>query len=217
MTSRSNFTPRLESSRTGLSNGVWILEIGSVVWEITGVDTPPPPTDCVTRQIRRARFVGRGRKGQNKGSIPLKSWRLADSRNVFFFENLPTPFFGNVVFIKFGTFSALLALPLIYGRNAGKWHIKRFLTSCSVTLAWLRSHASLGLSMTTHLSRARWVTAARVPLPHWRTESRLCRHPRPTPAVHSPAYLAAFARFPNKRLIAVGNWSAMWKTTYPCS
>ena len=32
-TSRSNFRPCLESSRTGLSNGVWILEIGSVVWE----------------------------------------------------------------------------------------------------------------------------------------------------------------------------------------
>ena len=50
------------------------------------------------------------------------------------------------------------------------------------------------------------MTAARVPLPHWRTESRPCRHPRPTPAVHSPAYLAAFARFPNKRLIAVGKF-----------
>ena len=50
------------------------------------------------------------------------------------------------------------------------------------------------------------MTAARVPLPHWRTESRPCRHPRPTPAVHSPAYLAAFARFPNKRLIALGKF-----------
>ena len=50
------------------------------------------------------------------------------------------------------------------------------------------------------------VTAARVPLPRWRTESRLCRHPRLTPAVHSPAYLAAFAQFPNKRLIAVGKF-----------
>ena len=50
------------------------------------------------------------------------------------------------------------------------------------------------------------MTAARVPLPHWRTQSRPCRHPRPTPAVHSPAYLAAFARFPNKRLIAVGKF-----------
>ena len=50
------------------------------------------------------------------------------------------------------------------------------------------------------------MTAARVPLPHWRTESRPYRHPRPTPAVHSPAYLAAFARFPNKRLIAVGKF-----------
>ena len=28
----------------------------------------------------------------------------------------------------------------------------------------------------------------------------------PTPAVHCPVYLAAFARFPNKRLIAVGKF-----------
>ena len=38
-----------------------------------------------------------------------------------FFENLPTPFFGNVCFVKFGTFSALLALPVMireaYGQN----------------------------------------------------------------------------------------------------
>ena len=60
--------------------------------------------------------------------------------------------------------------------------------------------------MTTHLTRARWVTAARVPLRRWRMESRPCRHPRPTPAVHSPAYLVAFARFPNKRFIAVGKF-----------
>ena len=40
VTSRSNFTPWLESSRTGLSNGVWILEIGLVVLEITGEIRP---------------------------------------------------------------------------------------------------------------------------------------------------------------------------------
>ena len=47
---RSKFTPCLESSRTGLSNGVWILEIAPGVWEITGGRPPPPPTECVTRQ-----------------------------------------------------------------------------------------------------------------------------------------------------------------------
>ena len=46
------------------------------------------------------------------------------------------------------------------------------------------------------------MTTARVPLPHRRTQSRPCRHPRPTPALYGPAYLAAFARLPNKRLIA---------------
>ena len=50
------------------------------------------------------------------------------------------------------------------------------------------------------------MTAARVPLPHWRTQSRPCRHSRPTPAVYDPAYLAVFARFPNKRLIAAGKF-----------
>ena len=50
------------------------------------------------------------------------------------------------------------------------------------------------------------MTAARVLLPHWRTQSRPCRHPGPAPAVYSPAYLAAFARFANKRLIAVGKF-----------
>ena len=46
VTSRSNFTPCLEISRSGLSNGVWILEIGPVVWEITGGwrYAPPPHT-----------------------------------------------------------------------------------------------------------------------------------------------------------------------------
>ena len=32
---------------------------------------------------------------------------------MYFFENLPTPFFGNVGFVKFDTFSALLALPVM--------------------------------------------------------------------------------------------------------
>ena len=45
-----------------------------------------------------------------------------------------------------------------------------------------------------------------VPLPRWRTESRPCRHSRPTPAVYGPDYLAVFAQFPNKRLIAVGKF-----------
>ena len=50
------------------------------------------------------------------------------------------------------------------------------------------------------------MTAARVPLPHWPTRSRPYRHPRPAPAVHGPAYFAAFARSASKRLIAVGKF-----------
>ena len=37
-----------------------------------------------------------------------------------FFENLPTPFFGNVGFVKFGTFSALLALPVMVRDGYGQ-------------------------------------------------------------------------------------------------
>ena len=44
------------------------------------------------------------------------------------------------------------------------------------------------------------------PSSHWRTQSRPCRHPGPAPAVYSPAYLAAFARFANKRLIVIGKF-----------
>ena len=38
----------------------------------------------------------------------------------FFFLNLPTPFFGNVCFIKFAPFSALLALPVMIREEYGK-------------------------------------------------------------------------------------------------
>ena len=160
----------------------------------------PPPLGSGTR------FVGRGRRAQNKRSIPLESWRRADSRNVFFLKIYLRPFLEMFVLYNSAPFPLCLRYWLWYGRNTGKWHFKRFLTSCSVTLAWLRSRASLGLSMTTYLTRARWVTAARVPLPLWRTESRPCRHSRPTPAVYGPTYLASFAQFPNKRLIPVGKF-----------
>ena len=43
VTSGSNFWPCTGSSRTGLSNGVWNLEIGPVVWEISGGGGPLPP------------------------------------------------------------------------------------------------------------------------------------------------------------------------------
>ena len=43
VTSRSNFWRCTGIPRTGLSNGVWNLEIGPVVWEISGGDFAPPP------------------------------------------------------------------------------------------------------------------------------------------------------------------------------
>ena len=123
-----------------------------------------------------------------------------------FFENLPTPFFGNVCFIKFGPFSALLALPVMIREEYGQMAHQ---TLPNILLS--------DASLVTKLCIARFVdddafnpsalsNCSTGPLPRWRTESRPCRHPMPTPAVHSPAYLAAFARFPNKRFIAVGKF-----------
>ena len=59
VTSGSNFWPCTGSSRTGLSNGVWNLEIGPVVWEISGgALCPPPPAGRVTNQTPAGRGIG---------------------------------------------------------------------------------------------------------------------------------------------------------------
>ena len=51
-----DFWPCTGSSRTGLSNGVWKLEIGPVVWEISGgALCPPPPAGRVTNQTTAGR------------------------------------------------------------------------------------------------------------------------------------------------------------------
>ena len=56
VTSGSNVWPCTGSSRTGLSNGVWNLEIGPVVWEISGGGPlGPPPAGRVTNQTPAGR------------------------------------------------------------------------------------------------------------------------------------------------------------------
>ena len=56
VTSGSNIWPCTDSSRTGLSNGVWNLEIGPVVWEISGGALwAPPPAGRVTNQTPAGR------------------------------------------------------------------------------------------------------------------------------------------------------------------
>ena len=50
----------------------------------------------------------------------LKADALLIPEMYFFFENLPTPFFGNVGFVIFGTFSALLALPVMIREEYGQ-------------------------------------------------------------------------------------------------
>ena len=120
----------------------------------------------------------KGRRAQNKWSIPLESWRLGDSRIVVF-ENLPTPFFGNVGFIKFGTFSALLALPVMirdgYGQIVYETLPHILLSNASLVtkscIARLVEGDAFNPSAQSDCSTG--------PLPHWRTQSRLCRHPGP--------------------------------------
>ena len=62
--SGSNFWPCSGSSRTGLSNGVWNLEIGPVVWEISGGGplAPPPQQERVTIQTPAGRGLTFGNK-----------------------------------------------------------------------------------------------------------------------------------------------------------
>ena len=149
-----------------------------------------------------------------KGSEGLKQAKHATRKltswwfHIFFLKIYGRPFWEILVLWNLTSFPPCLRDRLWYGRDTGKSYVKRFLTSCSVTLAWLRSHASLGCRwrMTTHLTRARWATAARVHLPHCRARSRPCRHSKPTLAVYGPTYIAALARFPNKRLITVGKF-----------
>ena len=50
------------------------------------------------------------------------------------FFNLPTPFFGNVGFVKFGTFSALLALPVMIREGC------KFLRAFVKSLLFFASH-----------------------------------------------------------------------------
>ena len=68
VTSGSNVWPCTGSSRTGLSNGLWNLEIGPVVWEISGGGPlPPPPTGRVTIQTRAGRGLKRVWVGTSDG------------------------------------------------------------------------------------------------------------------------------------------------------
>ena len=55
VTSGSIFWPCTGSSRTGLSNGIWNLEIGPVVWEISGraLCPPPPQQDVLLTRPQR--------------------------------------------------------------------------------------------------------------------------------------------------------------------
>ena len=72
VTSGSNFWPCMGSSRTGLSNGVWNLEIGPVVWEISGgaLWAPPPPEGRVTIQTPAGRGLSQWRTRARADGVP---------------------------------------------------------------------------------------------------------------------------------------------------
>ena len=70
-------------------------------------------------EVDERALVGQRAHGSLEGVGGLKTNEAYHSKadalvipEMCFFENLPTPFFGNVGFVKFGTFSALLALPV---------------------------------------------------------------------------------------------------------
>ena len=75
VTSGLNFWPFTGSSRTGLSNGVWNLEIGPVVWEISGGPLPPPPPSRTCHQTP----AGRGLKMTNINNFCFR-WRQIHGR-----------------------------------------------------------------------------------------------------------------------------------------
>ena len=124
----------------------------------------------------------------------------------FFFENLPTPFFGNVGFVKFGTFSALLALPAMIREGYGQI-VYETLPHILLSNASLVSKSCIARFVEGDAFNPSALSDCSTdPSPHWHTQSRPFRHPRPAPAVHGPAYFTAFARSANKRLIAVGKF-----------
>ena len=124
----------------------------------------------------------------------------------YFFENLSTPLFGNVGFVKFGTFSTLLPLPVMtregYGQIVYETLPHILLSNASLVMKSCIARFVEGDAF----NPSALSDCSTVPFCHWRTQSRPYHHPRPAPAVHGPAYFAAFARSANKRFIAVGKF-----------
>ena len=121
-----------------------------------------------------------------------------------FFVNLPVPFFGNIGLIKFGTFSALLALPVMiwqeHGQIGGQAPPNILLSNGSlVTKSCIARFVDDDAFNPSALSDCS--TGPSPPLAHGKStlsafQANACWL-RPA---------AAFARFPNKRLIAVGKF-----------
>ena len=90
VTSGSNIWPCTGSSRTGLSNGVWNLEIGPVVWEISGGGPlGPPPAGRVTNQTPAGRgltLTPLGGVGVGVGGKGPTLWFFADSSSSRYWE-----------------------------------------------------------------------------------------------------------------------------------
>ena len=79
---------------------------------------PPPPRDGSGDRHMHGSLEGVG--GLKTNEVYHSEADALQIPECDFFENLPTPFFGNVDFIKFGTFSALLALPVTIREGYGQ-------------------------------------------------------------------------------------------------
>ena len=145
-----------------------------------------------------------GSEGSKQTKHSTRSWRLGDSRNVSFWK-FTYALFWKCWFCKirhlFRFASATGYDTKGYGQIAYETLPHILLSSASlVTKSCIARFVEGDAFNPSALSEG----TARFPFPHWRTQSRPYRLPRPAPAVHGPAYLAAFAQSANKRLIAVG-------------
>ena len=98
---------------------------------------------------------------------------------------------------------------MIRERHPGKSHIKHFITYILLSNTSLVAKSCIARFFdddACKLSALSDCSTGPPPPPPWRTQSRPCRHSSQTPAVHGADYLAAFTRFSNERLIAVGKF-----------
>ena len=154
---------------------------------------------------------------KTNGAYHSKADALLIPEMYFFLENLPTSFFGNVDFMKFVTFSALLALPVMiregYGQIAHQTLPNILLSNASLVtkscIARFVEDDAFNPSALSDCSTGPFPSLAYA-------KSALSSFQANAGCLYGLAYLAVFARFPNKRLIAVGKLERDVKITFLC-